>query len=103
MQTNVAAPEGAVRGTVLLNSAGAMNNKGVIGDWRIVAVYPLLLLIDFLLSIPAVSAALFKNLARKENISQVREGEPELGRGGGCKYQPKLNHNQRKRECRQRR
>ncbi|KAG2451648.1 hypothetical protein HYH02_003428 [Chlamydomonas schloesseri] len=71
LMTNVAAPEGAVRGTVLLNSAGAMNNKGVIGDWRIVAVYPLLLLIDFLLSIPAVSAALFKNLARKENISQI--------------------------------
>ena len=29
---------------------------------------------------------------------------PKPGRGGGCKYQPKLNQNQRKRgECRQRR
>jgi hypothetical protein len=61
-QVNAASPPEAVRGTVLLNSAGAMNNKGVIGDWRIVAVYPLLLFIDFLLSIPAVSAGLFNKV-----------------------------------------
>lgn len=60
-QANAAAPPNTVRGTVLLNSAGAMNNKGIIGDWRILALYPLLLFIDFLLSIPAVSAALFNN------------------------------------------
>lgn len=52
-QVSADAPEGTVRGCVLLNSAGAMNNKGVISDWRIVAVYPLLLFIDFILSIPA--------------------------------------------------
>ena len=31
------------------------------GDWRIIAVYPLLLFIDFLLSIPAVSGKLFND------------------------------------------
>ncbi|KXZ52412.1 hypothetical protein GPECTOR_9g456 [Gonium pectorale] len=71
LMANAASPRGSVRGTVLLNSAGAMNNKGVIGDWRIVAVYPLLLFIDFLLSIPAVSAALFNNFRTKDNILQV--------------------------------
>ena len=35
----------AVRGLVLLNSAGAMNNKGVLEDWRIVMALPLLLLV----------------------------------------------------------
>ncbi len=61
-QVGSAAPAGTVRGTVLLNAAGAMNNKGVVGDWRILALYPLLLFIDFLLSIPAVSGALFNNV-----------------------------------------
>ncbi|KAJ9511690.1 hypothetical protein QJQ45_017996, partial [Haematococcus lacustris] len=68
------APDSAVRGVVLLNTAGAMNNKGVFGDWRIVAVYPLLLLIDFLLSIPAVAAALFKNLSTRANIKAALLG-----------------------------
>ncbi|GIL55352.1 hypothetical protein Vafri_10904 [Volvox africanus] len=71
LMVNAASPPDAIRGTVLLNSAGAMNNKGVIGDWRILAVYPLLLLIDFLLSIPAVSAALFNNVRTRDNIRQV--------------------------------
>lgn len=50
---------GRAAGTVLLNSAGAMNNKGVVGDWRIVLVYPIFLLIDLLLSIRPVAAYLF--------------------------------------------
>lgn len=71
LMVGAAAPAGSVRGTVLLNAAGAMNNKGVVGDWRILAVYPLLLLIDFLLSIPAVSAALFNNVRTPKNIGEV--------------------------------
>jgi hypothetical protein len=54
LQAAADAPRDKVRGLVLLNTAGAMNNKGVVGDWRILAVYPLLLFIDFLLSIPTV-------------------------------------------------
>jgi hypothetical protein len=57
VQAAADASEEQIRGLVLLNTAGAMNNKGVVGDWRILAVYPLLLLIDFLLSIPAVRVA----------------------------------------------
>ncbi|EFJ39899.1 hypothetical protein VOLCADRAFT_108436 [Volvox carteri f. nagariensis] len=75
LMVNAASQPSSVRGTVLLNSAGAMNNKGVLGDWRILALYPLLLFIDFLLSIPAVSAALFNNVRSRDNIRQVlREG-----------------------------
>lgn len=48
-----------VRGTVLLNSSGAMNNKGVVADIRIVLVYPIFLLIDLLLSIRPVARFLF--------------------------------------------
>ncbi|KAF8061875.1 hypothetical protein N665_1205s0001, partial [Sinapis alba] len=38
-----------VKGLVLLNCAGGMNNKAVFDDWRIKLLMPLLLLIDFLL------------------------------------------------------
>ena len=37
------------------------------------------------------------------SLVMVRSGGGGLGVGGGCKYQPKLNQSQRKRECRQRR
>ncbi|GFR45958.1 hypothetical protein Agub_g7427, partial [Astrephomene gubernaculifera] len=74
LMVNAASPPGAIRGTVLLNSAGAMNNKGVLGDVRILAALPLLLLIDFLLSIPAFSAALFNRVRTKDNIRQVLSG-----------------------------
>ncbi|MEW5312174.1 MAG: hypothetical protein WDW38_003821 [Sanguina aurantia] len=71
LMVSSAAPAGAIAGTVLLNAAGAMNNKGVVGDWRILAVYPLLLLIDFLLSIPALSGYLFNSFRTKDNLRQV--------------------------------
>jgi len=64
-------PKDAVRGVVLLNTAGAMNNKGILSDWRIVLVYPLLLFIDFILSIPAFAQVLFSKFATKENIKEV--------------------------------
>eukprot|EP00882_Tetradesmus_deserticola_P025252 GHRQ01027719.1.p1 GENE.GHRQ01027719.1~~GHRQ01027719.1.p1 ORF type:complete len:335 (+),score=95.79 GHRQ01027719.1:210-1214(+) len=69
-----AAPEGQLAGLVLLNCAGAMNNKGVINDWRIVLALPLLLLIDLLLRTPPIARALFDALAQPETISKVLGG-----------------------------
>lgn len=69
-----AAAEGQLAGLVLLNSAGAMNNKGVVNDWRIIAAWPLLMLIDFLLKTPPVARALFDNLAKPETITKVLSG-----------------------------
>jgi len=71
LQAAATAAPGQVRGVVLLNAAGAMNNKGILNDWRILLAYPLLMLIDFLLSIPAVSGAIFKNFAQPDNIRQA--------------------------------
>lgn len=48
---------------------GLRTRQGVMGDWRILAAYPLLLFIDFLLSIPAVSGALFNNLRRGPDLT----------------------------------
>lgn len=59
LMVSAASPAGRVAGTVLLNSAGAMNNKGVLGDWRIVLIYPIFLLIDLLLSIKPIAEFLF--------------------------------------------
>jgi hypothetical protein len=64
-------PPSRISGLVLLNSAGAMNNKGVVSDWRIMLVYPLFLLIDLLLSIKPVAAYLFNSFRTKETIAKV--------------------------------
>ncbi|RLM98738.1 pheophytinase, chloroplastic [Panicum miliaceum] len=48
-----------VRGLVLLNCAGGMNNKAIVDDWRIKLVLPLLWLIDFLLNQRPIASALF--------------------------------------------
>jgi hypothetical protein len=48
---------------VLLNTAGAMNNKGLLSDYRILLAYPLLLLIDFILSVPAWAESIFKRVS----------------------------------------
>lgn len=60
-----------VRGLVLLNTAGAMNNKGVSEDWRVILALPLFSLIDALLKIPAVSQSLFNGFRSRDNIRQV--------------------------------
>ncbi len=57
VQVAADAPPDAIRGVVLLNTAGAMNNKGLLGDWRIMMAYPLLLFLDFVLSVPQVRPA----------------------------------------------
>eukprot|EP00803_Ostreobium_quekettii_P003726 evm.model.scf_517.6 EVM.evm.TU.scf_517.6 scf_517:47373-49406(-) len=64
-------PEGALRGTVLLNCAGAMNNKALSDDWRIKIAYPIFALIDFLLKIRPVASFLFEKYAQKENIKNI--------------------------------
>ncbi|XP_076924869.1 pheophytinase, chloroplastic-like [Bidens hawaiensis] len=45
-----------VKGLVLLNCAGGMNNKALVDDWRIKLVFPLLWLIDFLLKQKAIAS-----------------------------------------------
>lgn len=65
------APENAVKGTVLLNCAGAMNNKALVDDWRLLLAYPIFAFYDFLLKIPAVAQFLFKLASQKENIRNV--------------------------------
>jgi hypothetical protein len=48
--------------------------QGVVSDWRIIAAYPLLLLIDLLLKTPPVARALFDNLAKPATITKVLSG-----------------------------
>ena len=47
-----------------------------------------------------VAASLMERAGRKQLMAGSFMGQ--VGARGGCKYQPKLNQNQRKRECRQR-
>ncbi|GAY34977.1 hypothetical protein CUMW_283010 [Citrus unshiu] len=49
-----------VRGLVLLNCAGGMNNKAIVDDWRIKLLLPLLWFIDFLLKQRPIASAIFE-------------------------------------------
>ncbi|KAG2251717.1 hypothetical protein Bca52824_081853 [Brassica carinata] len=60
-----------VRGLVLLNCAGGMNNKAVFDDWRIKLLMPLLLLIDFLLKQRGIASALFNRVKDRENLKNI--------------------------------
>jgi hypothetical protein len=53
----------AVKGLVLLNCAVGMNSKAAVDDWRIVLLYPILVLIDLLLKVASLS--LISGLIRK--------------------------------------
>uniref|UniRef100_A0A0E0PML6 AB hydrolase-1 domain-containing protein n=1 Tax=Oryza rufipogon TaxID=4529 RepID=A0A0E0PML6_ORYRU len=53
-----------VRGLVLLNCSGGMNNKAIVDDWRIKLLLPLLWLIDFLLKQRRIASALFERIIR---------------------------------------
>lgn len=66
-----AAPLNLVRGTVLLNCAGGMNNKAVTDDWRLKLALPLLWLIDFLLQQPSIAGRLFDRVKSKDNLKTV--------------------------------
>lgn len=56
---------GLVRGLVLLNCAGGMNNKAVVDDWRIKLLFPLLWLVDFLLKQRGIASAIFERVKQR--------------------------------------
>jgi len=60
-------PDDTVRGLVLLNCAAGMNNKAVLGDWRIALAMPIFYLIDFILK-SSIGKWLFEKIRQKENI-----------------------------------
>nr|AYD75964.1 pheophytinase isoform 2 [Zoysia japonica]AYD75965.1 pheophytinase isoform 2 [Zoysia japonica] len=62
---------GAVRGLVLLNCAGGMNNKAIVDDWRIKLLLPLLWLIDFLLKQRPIASALFQRVKDRNNLKDI--------------------------------
>ncbi len=73
-QAAASLPPGSVAGLSLLNSSGAMNNKGVVSDWRIILALPLFWLIDLLLSVRPVARALFDNVRDRETLGKVLQG-----------------------------
>nr|XP_010907547.1 uncharacterized protein LOC105034192 [Elaeis guineensis] len=60
-----------VRGLVLLNCAGGMNNKAIVDDWRIKLLLPLLWLFDFLLRQRVIASALFGRVKQRENLKNI--------------------------------
>ncbi|KAI3767550.1 hypothetical protein L2E82_17753 [Cichorium intybus] len=60
-----------VEGLVLLNCAGGMNNKAIVDDWRIKLVFPLLLLIDFLLKQKGIASFLFERVRQRESLRNI--------------------------------
>ena len=72
------------KGVVLLNTAGALNNKGVVSDWRVALAYPIFLLVDLLLSVRPVARALFDGVRDPANLAGVLKGAygDEEGAGG---------------------
>ncbi|KAF8765604.1 hypothetical protein HU200_008095 [Digitaria exilis] len=62
---------GLVRGLVLLNCAGGMNNKAIVDDWRIKLLLPLLWLIDFLLKQRPIASALFERVKGRDNLKDI--------------------------------
>lgn len=76
-----ASQKDAVRGIVLLNCAGGMNNKAISDDFRIKLAMPIFLLIDFLLGQKAIARYLFDKFRAPDNLRQillnVYPGKPE--------------------------
>ncbi|KAL5229573.1 hypothetical protein ABZP36_028349 [Zizania latifolia] len=60
-----------VRGLVLLNCSGGMNNKAIVDDWRIKLLLPLLWLIDFLLKQRRIASALFERVKDRNNLKDI--------------------------------
>ncbi|KAF8410953.1 hypothetical protein HHK36_003490 [Tetracentron sinense] len=60
-----------VRGLVLLNCAGGMNNKAIVDDWRIKLLLPLLWLVDFLLKQRGIASAVFERVKRRDNLRNI--------------------------------
>ncbi|XP_038884600.1 pheophytinase, chloroplastic isoform X2 [Benincasa hispida] len=60
-----------VRGLVLLNCAGGMNNKAIVDDWRIKLLLPLLWLFDFLLNQRVIASALFERVKKRDSLRNI--------------------------------
>lgn len=54
-----------VRGLVLLNCAGGMNNKAIVDDWRIKLLLPLLWLFDFLFKQRGIASSIFERVKQR--------------------------------------
>ncbi|XP_058768812.1 pheophytinase, chloroplastic-like isoform X2 [Vicia villosa] len=63
--------ESLVKGIVLLNCSGGMNNKAIVDDWRIKLLLPLLWLIDFLLNQKGIASAIFERVKQRENLKNI--------------------------------
>ncbi|KAK4413378.1 hypothetical protein Salat_2750400 [Sesamum alatum] len=60
-----------VRGLVLFNCSGGMNNKAIVDDWRIKLLLPLLWLVDFLLKQKGIASYLFDRVRQRDNLRNV--------------------------------
>lgn len=54
-----------IRGVVLLNCAGGMNNKAIVDDWRIKLLLPLLMFFDFLLRQRGIASVIFDRVKQR--------------------------------------
>ncbi|KAL8134696.1 uncharacterized protein LOC141713041 [Apium graveolens] len=61
----------SIKGLVLLNCAGGMNNKAIVDDWRIKLLFPLLWLIDFLLNQRWIASFIFERVKQKESLKNI--------------------------------
>lgn len=61
----------SLKGLVLLNCAGGMNNKAVVDDWRIKLLFPLLWLIDFLLNQRWIASFIFERVKQEESLKNI--------------------------------
>ncbi|KAI8526474.1 hypothetical protein RHMOL_Rhmol12G0000200 [Rhododendron molle] len=60
-----------VRGLVLLNCAGGMNNKAIVDDWRIRLLLPLLWVFDTLLKQRAIASFIFERVTQRDNLRNI--------------------------------
>ncbi|XP_052200140.1 uncharacterized protein LOC127806716 isoform X2 [Diospyros lotus] len=60
-----------VRGLVLLNCAGGMNNKAIVDDWRIRLLLPLLWFFDFLLNQRRIASFIFERVTQRDNLRNI--------------------------------
>uniref|UniRef100_A0A251TZP1 Putative alpha/Beta hydrolase fold protein n=1 Tax=Helianthus annuus TaxID=4232 RepID=A0A251TZP1_HELAN len=60
-----------VKGLVLLNCAGGMNNKAIVDDWRIKLLFPLLWFIDFLLKQKGIASFIFERVRQRESLRNI--------------------------------
>ncbi|XP_058203196.1 uncharacterized protein LOC131317630 isoform X7 [Rhododendron vialii] len=60
-----------VRGLVLLNCAGGMNNKAIVDDWRIRLLLPLFWVFDTLLKQKAIASFIFERVTQRDNLRNI--------------------------------